>query len=143
MKECWIDFSKWCVGIINAALLRSADQDAGVTDKASANFALSSSLGDTVYTLRSTCTGFVLSPRFWHETNAVHGGCLLYIDGNNSINAVTDGLMLLRAVLGLTGTKKGSCDLAARATMHVSGFFPSTTDCPMCVDAPTDRQIVE
>lgn len=114
-----------------------------MTDIASANLTLSSPLGDTVYTLRSTCTGFVPSPGFWYEKIGVREGGLLHFDGNNSINALTDGLMPQRAMLGLTRTKCASGELAARATMRGSGFFPSTTDCPMCVDAPTGRQIAE
>ena len=31
-------------------------------------------------------------------------GCTLDLDGNGSINATTDGLMMLRALLGLKGT---------------------------------------
>ena len=30
--------------------------------------------------------------------------CTLDIDGNNTVNALTDGLLLLRAMFGLTGT---------------------------------------
>ena len=74
----------------------------GVANMTSTNFKLSSSLGDTVYTLRSTSSGFVLSPGFWHATIGVTQGCVLDVDGNNAINALTDGLMLLRVMLGLT-----------------------------------------
>ena len=76
----------------------------GVANIASANFKPSSSLGDAVYTLRGTSTGFVLSPGFWHAAIGVTQGSVHDIDGNNSINALTDGLMLLRAMFGLTGT---------------------------------------
>ena len=31
------------------------------------------------------------------------GGCLLDIDGNGTIDALTDGLLLLRSMFGLTG----------------------------------------
>ncbi len=81
--------------------LPSTAMNNGVANMAWTNFTLSSSLGDTVYTLRSTSTGFVLSPGFWHATNGVTQGCVLDVDGNNAITALTDGLMLLRAMLGL------------------------------------------
>jgi hypothetical protein len=101
----------------NYALPSSAVNN-GVDNMASNNFKLSSSLGDTVYTLRSTSAGFVLSPGFWHATIGVTQGCVLDLDGNNSITALTDGLMLLRAMLGLTDTAvtNGATDPAAPRT---------------------------
>ena len=75
----------------------------GVGDMASASYKLSSSLGDTTFTERQTSAGFVLSPGFWHSVIGVTQGCVLDVDGNQSISATTDGLMLLRAMLGLTG----------------------------------------
>ena len=76
----------------------------GAGDMASTSFKLSSSLGDMAFTVRQTSTGFVLSPGFWHAVFGVTQGCVLDIDGNQRIDATTDGLMLLRAMLGLTGT---------------------------------------
>jgi hypothetical protein len=76
----------------------------GVGDMASASYKLSSSLGDTTFSGRQTSTGFVLSPGFWHSVIGVTQGCVLDVDGNLAISATTDGLMLLRAMLGLTGT---------------------------------------
>ena len=76
----------------------------GVGDMASVNFKLSSSVGDTTFTARQTSTGFVLSPGFWHSVIGVTQGCVIDIDGNHTISATTDGLMLLRAMLGLTDT---------------------------------------
>ncbi len=76
----------------------------GVGDMASANFKLSSSVGDTTFTARQTSTGFVLSPGFWHSVIGVTQGCVIDIDGNQTISATSDGLMLLRAMLGLTET---------------------------------------
>jgi len=87
----------------NYALPSSAVNN-GVGDMTSTNFMLSSSLGDTTFTARQTSTGFVLSPGFWHSVLGVTQGCVLDVDGNLSISATTDGLMLLRAMLGLTGT---------------------------------------
>ncbi|MBK9605711.1 MAG: hypothetical protein IPO58_04525 [Betaproteobacteria bacterium] len=37
---------------------------------------------------------------FWVSTGTIFGGCSLDIDGNNQIDALTDGLMLLRAMFG-------------------------------------------
>ena len=87
----------------NYALPSSAVNN-GVGDMASVSFKLSSSLGDTTFTARQTSAGFVLSPGFWNAVFGVTQGCVLDIDGNQSISATTDGLMLLRAMLGLTGT---------------------------------------
>ena len=89
----------------NYALPASAI-NAGVATMTSPSYQLSSSVGDAVYTLRSTSTGAVataLSPGFWHATIGVTQGCVLDIDGNNAITALTDGLMLLRVMLGLSG----------------------------------------
>ncbi len=88
---------------IDYALPSSAVNN-GVGDMASASFKLSSSLGDTTFTALQTSTGFVLGPGFWNAVLGVTQGCVLDIDGNQSISATTDGLMLLRAMLGLTGT---------------------------------------
>ena len=95
----------WATGptSTNYALPSSAVNN-GVGDMASSSFKLSSSLGDTTFTMRQTSTGFVLSPGFWHSVIGVTQGCVLDVDGNLSISATTDGLMLLRAMLGLTGT---------------------------------------
>jgi hypothetical protein len=41
---------------------------------------------------------------FFVSTGAIPGGCTLDVDGNNAIDALTDGLMLIRAMFGLTGT---------------------------------------
>ncbi|MBC7709192.1 MAG: hypothetical protein H7203_03965 [Rhizobacter sp.] len=70
----------------------------------SSNFKLSSSLGDTAFSARQSNIGFVLSSGFWHSVIGVTQGCVLDVDGNLAISATTDGLMLLRAMLGLTGT---------------------------------------
>lgn len=118
MKHC---FSAWLISAFALAALSAALASAappsstnyvmsssainnGVGDMASVNFKLSSSVGDTTFTARQTSTGFVLSPGFWHAVFGVTQGCVLDIDGNQTISATTDGLMLLRAMLGLTGT---------------------------------------
>ena len=84
--------------------LPSSTLNNGVGDMASAAYKLSSSLGDGVSTARLTSVGFVLNSGFWHSVIGVTQGCVLDLDGNQTISATTDGLMLLRAMLGLTGT---------------------------------------
>ena len=118
MKYC---FSAWLISAFALAALSAALASAappastnyalptsavnnGVGDMASTSFKLSSSVGDTTFTARQTSAGFVLSPGFWHSVIGVTQGCVLDIDGNQTISATTDGLMLLRAMLGLTGT---------------------------------------
>ena len=90
----------------------------GVDTMSSASYVLSSSIGDGVATARLTSTGSVLSSGFWHSVIGVTQGCVLDIDGNQSISATTDGLMLLRAMLGLTGTAvtQGATVPGARTT---------------------------
>jgi len=75
----------------------------GVGDMASASYKLSSSVGDTTFTGRQTSAAYILDPGFWHAVIGVRQGCVLDIDGDQTIAATTDGLMLLRAMLGLTG----------------------------------------
>lgn len=84
--------------------LPSSVMNNGVGDMASTAYKLSSSVGDAVATARITSTGFVLNSGFWHSVIGVTQGCVIDIDGNQTISATTDGLMLLRAMLGLTGT---------------------------------------
>lgn len=84
--------------------LPSSTVNNGVGDMASTSYKLSSSVGDAVATARITSTGFVLNSGFWHAVIGVTQGCVIDIDGNQTISATTDGLMLLRAMLGLTGT---------------------------------------
>jgi hypothetical protein len=43
-------------------------------------------------------------------------GCRLDIDGNNAVDALTDGLMLLRAMFGLTGTSVTNAAVGSGAT---------------------------
>jgi hypothetical protein len=85
-------------------LMPSTAVNSGVARMASANYALSSSVGDTAFTARQTSAGSVLSPGFWHGVIGVTQGCVLDVDGNGTISATSDGLMLLRAMLGLTET---------------------------------------
>ena len=95
----------WAAGLTSSNYaLPASSVNNGVGDMASTSFKLSSSLGDMTFTVRQTSTGFVLSPGFWHSVIGVTQGCVLDVDGNQRIDATTDGVMLLRAMFGLTGT---------------------------------------
>ncbi|MBK9608828.1 MAG: hypothetical protein IPO58_21220 [Betaproteobacteria bacterium] len=44
------------------------------------------------------------------------GNCSLDVDGNNNIDALTDGLILLRAMFGLTGSAVTNAAVGSGAT---------------------------
>ena len=74
--------------------------NAGVGNMASASYKLSSSLGDPFSTVSLSSNGYRLRPGPW----GVLPVCLVDIDGNGAVEPLADGLMLLRAMFGLTGT---------------------------------------
>lgn len=75
----------------------------GIADMASPNYKLASSAGDVGFTARlNPQSGRLLAPGFWHAVIGATQGCVLDVDGNNVISATSDGLMILRAMLGLT-----------------------------------------
>lgn len=75
----------------------------GIADMTSTNYKLASSVGDVAFTARLTpSAGRLLAPGFWHAVVGATQGCVLDVDGNNVISATSDGLMILRAMLGLT-----------------------------------------
>ncbi len=75
----------------------------GIADMTSTNYRLASSVGDVAFTARLTpSAGRLLAPGFWHAVIGATQGCVLDVDGNNVISATSDGLMILRAMLGLT-----------------------------------------
>lgn len=75
----------------------------GIADMTSPNYKLASSVGDVAFTARLTpSAGRLLAPGFWHAVIGATQGCVLDVDGNNVISATSDGLMILRAMLGLT-----------------------------------------
>jgi len=82
----------------------SSTMNAGVGDMSSASYKLSSSLGDSFYTGAMGSTSYQLNPGFWGAVIGPLPLCLLDVDGNGSVDALTDGLMILRAMFGLTGT---------------------------------------
>ena len=77
----------------------------GIADMTSPNYKLASSVGDVAFTARLTpSAGRLLAPGLWHAVIGATQGCVLDVDGNNVISATSDGLMILRAMLGLTNT---------------------------------------
>jgi hypothetical protein len=76
----------------------------GIAETSSASYKLASSVGDTTFTARLNPQSAALAPGFWHAVIGATQGCVLDVDGNGLISATTDGLMILRAMLGLTDT---------------------------------------
>lgn len=75
----------------------------GIADMASTNYKLASSVGDVAFTARlDPQSARLLAPGFWHAVIGATQGCVLDIDGNNVISATSDGLMILRSMLGLS-----------------------------------------
>jgi len=77
--------------------------NAGVGDMASANYKMSSSLGDPFFTGPLGSANYQLKPGYWGAVIGPLSLCLLDIDGDENAGALTDGLMILRAMFGLTG----------------------------------------
>ena len=77
--------------------------DSGVATTASTNYVLSSSVGEAVFPMRSISTNYRMTSGFWGAVAGVRQGCVLDVDGDQTVGALTDGLILLRAMLGLTG----------------------------------------
>ncbi|MEO6596703.1 MAG: hypothetical protein ABIP94_18305 [Planctomycetota bacterium] len=87
----------------------------GVGDMASANYKLSSSLGDSFFGGTSRSTNYGATPGLWPQIKGVLPGCVLDLDGNTVIDPLTDGLMLIRIMLGMTGNVVTTGVLGANA----------------------------
>jgi hypothetical protein len=74
----------------------------GVAPMSSQNFSLRSSLGDPFFG-GSQSAGFRVAPGFWPTIKGVGKACILDLDGNGEVDALTDGVMLIRILSGLTG----------------------------------------
>jgi hypothetical protein len=90
--------------------------NAGVGPMSSTNFKLSSSLGDPVFGGTSTSSNYAATPGLWPEIKGVGPACILDLDGNGNIDALTDGLMLLRYMFGLTGASVTNSAIGSGAT---------------------------
>jgi len=94
----------------------SSTINAGVGPMSSANYKLSSSLGDPFFAAALTIASYRINPGFWGTIAGVLPGCVLDIDGNGSIDPLTDGLLILRAMFGLTGSAVTAGSIAGNAT---------------------------
>ena len=83
--------------------LPSSTINSGVGDMASANYKASSSLGDPFFASPLGSANYKINPGFWGAVIGPLPLCLLDIDGDGNAGALTDGLMLIRAMFGLTG----------------------------------------
>jgi hypothetical protein len=77
--------------------------DAGIGAVASPTFRVSSSLGGAFHTGAMGSAGIRLDPGYQAAVSGLANACLLDVDGNGTVDALTDGLMILRAMFGLTG----------------------------------------
>ena len=124
--------------------------NAGVGVMASANYHLQSSLGDGFAGGGLASTGFTLGSGFWNQVTGQSGLlCLLDLDGNGTADALTDGLMILRVLFGLTGTSVTS-DAVGTGASRTTGaqiqpvIHPSALDVDGngATDALTDGLII-
>ncbi len=76
----------------------------GVAEMTSTNYKLASSVGDSTFTALLAPASRLLAPGFWHAVIGATQGCVLDVDGDGVISATSDGLMILRAMLGLSDT---------------------------------------
>ena len=77
--------------------------NAGVDQMTSSSYRVRSSLGDNVLGAASNSASYRLTSGLWAQ---IYGGgpiCVLDLDGNGRVDALTDGLMLIRTMLGLSG----------------------------------------
>jgi hypothetical protein len=77
--------------------------NAGVASSASSLYLLTASVGDAVFPLRASSGNYRLRGGFWGAVVGLRQGCVLDVDGDHTVNALTDGVILLRAMLGLSG----------------------------------------
>ncbi len=94
----------------------SSTINAGVGPMSSASYKLSSSLGDPFFAGALTSASYRINSGFWGTITGVLPGCVLDIDGNGAIDPLTDGLLILRTMFGLTGTAVTAGSIAGNAT---------------------------
>ena len=90
--------------------------NAGVGTMASPQFTLVSSIGDGVATATITGSGNMLAAGFINQLYGTVYSCILDVDGNGKIDALTDGLMIIRALFGLTGNSVIANAIGPQAT---------------------------
>ena len=97
----------------------SSTINSGVGNMASANYKVSSSLGDPFFAAPLGSANYKINPGFWGTVIGPLPLCLLDLDGDGNADALTDGLMLIRAMFGLTGsavTNNATAPTAPRQT---------------------------
>ena len=89
----------------------------GAQGLAGGNYSLAGTAGDLSRAPALGGGNYLLYPGFWTDSTAVPPpACLLDLDGNGSIDALTDGLMIIRALFGLTGASVTNGAVGAAAT---------------------------
>ena len=93
----------------------SSALNSGAGDLAGGSYKLSSSVGGLAYATALSGSPYQFYPGFWNTVTGLPG-CLLDIDGNGRVDALTDGLLILRAMFGLTGTSATAGAIGPNAT---------------------------
>lgn len=78
--------------------------NAGLGLMTSPSYELRSSLGDNIFGAASTSPSYRVTTGLWSQIYGSGPVCVLDLDGNGRVDALTDGLLLVRAMLGLTGS---------------------------------------
>jgi hypothetical protein len=104
LASCLISTASWATGPMSSAnyAIPSSTLNAGVGPMASANYKLNSSLGDPFFGGSMASAGYDAAGGFWPTIFGVGPACILDLDGNGSIDPMTDGLLIIRAMSGLT-----------------------------------------
>ena len=90
--------------------------NAGAAPMSSPGFTMLSSIGDGVASTPMSSAGNRAATGFIAQLYGVNFSCILDIDGNGKLDALSDGLMLLRAMFGLTGTAVTNNAIGQQAT---------------------------
>ena len=92
---------------------------------------------------------YATAPGFWPTIKGIGPGCILDLDGNGTIDALTDGVLLVRVLLGLTGSAVTNGALGANATRTTYAAILPIINLPLldvdqngATDAVTDGLIV-
>jgi hypothetical protein len=89
----------------------------GVAGMAGGAYTISASLGDLSNPMIQSGGTYQFYAGFWTGGAVlVPQLCLLDVDGNSSVDALTDGLLILRAMFGLTGTSVTNGAIGQNAT---------------------------
>ena len=127
----------------------SSTVNAGVGPMTSSGYKLAASVGDAFFGGTSMSTNYSATPGFWPTIKGVGPGCILDLDGNGNIDALTDGLMLIRVLFGLTGTAVTNGAIGPNPTRTTYAAIQPIINLPLldvdqngATDALTDGLIV-